>query len=78
MQDVDETDRFSIQKSPYGSDEKGRYLLAEWNLYKANRARYEEQLFKKGRLGLRYSANKVDSKKRRQFTQRSVIHYIYV
>lgn len=50
-----EGDRFSIQKLPYGSNEKGRLLFAEWNRHKAGRARYEEHMFKEGKLGLRYS-----------------------
>jgi hypothetical protein len=65
VDDVDASDRFSIRKLPYGSDEKGRLLLKEWNLYKANRARYEELLFKQGKLGLRYNDRKNGVKKKR-------------
>ena len=64
IQDVDENDRFSIQKLPYGSDEKGRMMLAEWNRHKAGRARYEEHMFREGKLGLRYE--KEDSNKKKK------------
>ena len=65
IDDVDASDRFSIRKLPYGSDERGRVLLQEWNFYKANRARYEEHLFKQGKLGLRYNDRTYEPKKKR-------------
>jgi hypothetical protein len=34
--------------------ERTRALFALWNQHKAGRARYEEKLFRTGRLGLRY------------------------
>ena len=65
IEDVDDSDHFSIQKLPYESDKKGRALLSEWNHYKANRARFEEHLFKKGRLQLRYRDGILGRKKRK-------------
>ena len=51
--------RFSIRMFAYGSDEYGttraeraRELFRLWNEHKANRARFEEALFKKGHLRL--------------------------
>jgi hypothetical protein len=56
------SDRFSLQKIAYGKDEFGadtsqraRSLFRAWNKLKAGRANYEEKLFQKGRLGLKYS-----------------------
>ena len=59
---LDETDkdkRFRIEKIKYGTDEFGtarsqraRMLYRAWNEHKAGRARYEEAMFKKGKLGL--------------------------
>lgn len=52
--------RFSIQKIAYGTDEYGtsraqraRDIYRMWNEHKANRARFEEAMFKKGFLGLK-------------------------
>lgn len=51
--------RFAIRMVAYGTDEYGsarseraREMYRLWNEHKANRARFEEQLFKKGYLGL--------------------------
>ena len=35
--------------------EKSRALYKVWNLFKAGRARYEEAMFREGKLGLKYS-----------------------
>lgn len=52
--------RFAIKMVPYGTDEYGtsrseraRSLYRIWNEHKANRARFEEALYKKGFLGLK-------------------------
>jgi hypothetical protein len=54
-------ERFRIEMIPYRSSpsdlparERTRALFALWNQHKAGRARYEEKLFRTGRLGLRY------------------------
>jgi hypothetical protein len=54
-------ERFRIELIPYRSSpsdlparERTRALFALWNQHKAGRARYEEKLFRTGRLGLRY------------------------
>jgi hypothetical protein len=53
-------DRFRLALLPYrgspdlSADERSRALFAAWNEHKAGRARYEEKLFRTGRLGLRY------------------------
>jgi hypothetical protein len=52
---VADTDRFSIQTLPYGTNERALALFQEWNHHKAGRARYEEYLFSSGKLGLRYT-----------------------
>jgi hypothetical protein len=62
---VSSSDRFRLEIRPYlsagdgagavSADEKSRALFKAWNEHKAGRARYEEQLFRTGRLGLRYS-----------------------
>eukprot|EP00581_Thalassiosira_minuscula_P014151 CAMPEP_0183721028 /NCGR_PEP_ID=MMETSP0737-20130205/13467_1 /TAXON_ID=385413 /ORGANISM="Thalassiosira miniscula, Strain CCMP1093" /LENGTH=782 /DNA_ID=CAMNT_0025950991 /DNA_START=126 /DNA_END=2474 /DNA_ORIENTATION=+ len=51
--------RFAVRKIAYGTDEFGtsraeraRELYRLWNEHKANRARFEEALFKRGYLGL--------------------------
>lgn len=51
--------RFSVEMVEYGTDEYGttraeraRALFRLWNEHKANRARFEEALFKRGFLGL--------------------------
>jgi hypothetical protein len=61
---ITKNQRFSIQRLPYGQDEFGttqaqraRELYKAWNTHKAGRARYEEELFKQGELGLRYEKN---------------------
>ncbi|KAL3916433.1 MAG: hypothetical protein SGILL_005180 [Bacillariaceae sp.] len=58
---INRTDRFSLHKIRYGADEFGteaseraRDLYKAWNKLKAGRANYEEKLFQKGRLGLKY------------------------
>jgi hypothetical protein len=52
---VADTDRFSIQTLPYGTNERALALFQEWNHHKVGRARYEENLFSSGKLGLRYT-----------------------
>lgn len=54
-----ENSRFSIKMIPYGTDEFGlsrsersRALYRAWSAQKAGRARYEENSFKRGELGL--------------------------
>ena len=53
--------RFRLEKRPYQSLgdmsawEKSRALYKVWNLFKAGRARYEEAMFREGKLGLKYS-----------------------
>ena len=65
---VSSEDRFRVVRMPYratedmSAQEKTRALFAAWNQHKAGRARYEEKLFKTGRLGLRYS-DKLDETK---------------
>ena len=58
-------DRFSIQLIPHGTDEYGtkrseraRALYQAWNIMKGGRARYEEILFRKGKLGLKRNPSK--------------------
>jgi hypothetical protein len=58
---VKPTDRFRLEKIPYGTDEFGseksqraRDLFRAWNKFKAGRAHYEEKMFQRGLLGLRY------------------------
>jgi len=55
-------ERFRLEKVAYGSDEFGgakseraREMYRAWNTHKAGRARFEEIMFKKDRLGLRYN-----------------------
>ena len=55
LRDLDENARYSVKTLPYGSNERGRLLFSEYNRHKVGRARYEERLFKEGKLGLRYS-----------------------
>lgn len=62
--------RYRIEKIKYGTDEYGtrrseraRILWRIWNEHKVGRARYEETMFKRGKLGLQYLS--VKSKKRR-------------
>lgn len=59
LDENDKEKRFRIEKIKYGTDEFGtassqraRTLYRAWNEHKAGRARYEEALFKKGKLGL--------------------------
>ena len=53
--------RFRLEMKAYQStenlsvDERTRAMFVAWNSYKSGRARYEEKLFRTGRLGLRYS-----------------------
>lgn len=55
--------RFRLEMRPYLSSADGQWsadvqtraLFQAWNQHKAGRARYEEELFRTGRLGLRYS-----------------------
>lgn len=55
-------DRFRLVLLPYraspnmSAPEKTRALFAAWNQHKAGRARYEEKMFRTGRLGLRYDS----------------------
>lgn len=62
--DISRTDRFNLRKIQYGEDnfgseasERARSLYKAWNKLKAGRANYEEKLFQKKRLGLRYDKN---------------------
>ncbi|KAL7471474.1 hypothetical protein ACHAXS_011756 [Conticribra weissflogii] len=55
----DSTPRFKIEMIPYGTDAYGteravraREMYRLWNEHKANRAKFEEAMFKKGLLGL--------------------------
>jgi len=57
--DTGKAPRFSIRMVAYGTDEYGtsrseraRELYRLWNEHKANRARFEEALFKRGYLGV--------------------------
>jgi len=57
---VKKGERFRIELLKYGTDEYGttraeraRSLYRAWNEHKANRARYEEIMFKKGKIGLK-------------------------
>ena len=59
-QPVNKDTRFSIKMIKYGTDEFGtsrseraRSLYRAWNMHKAGRAKYEEYLFKKGKVGLK-------------------------
>jgi hypothetical protein len=54
LREIDENARYSVQALPYGSNEWGRVLFSEYNRHKVGRARYEERLFKEGKLGLSY------------------------
>jgi len=53
-------DRFSVKMVPYGTDEfglsrseKARALYRAWNIHKAGRARYAENMFKTGQMPLK-------------------------
>jgi hypothetical protein len=55
-------DRFRIETVPWGQDTEGtpasrraRDLYRAWNWHKASRARYEERLYRLGKLGLLYN-----------------------
>lgn len=55
-------ERFRMEMVAYGSDDFGnekshraRQMYRAWNTHKAGRARFEEVMFKKDRLGLRYN-----------------------
>jgi len=57
---ADKDARYSIKMIPYGTDEFGttrneraRALHRAWNIQKAGKARYEEYLFKTGKVGLK-------------------------
>eukprot|EP00532_Pseudo-nitzschia_australis_P007800 CAMPEP_0168174496 /NCGR_PEP_ID=MMETSP0139_2-20121125/6538_1 /TAXON_ID=44445 /ORGANISM="Pseudo-nitzschia australis, Strain 10249 10 AB" /LENGTH=662 /DNA_ID=CAMNT_0008092657 /DNA_START=130 /DNA_END=2118 /DNA_ORIENTATION=- len=63
--DIDPSDRFSLKKVRFGTEgfesnasKNARMLFMAWNQFKAGRAHYEEQLFKKGLLGLSYETKK--------------------
>mmetsp|Transcript_25657 Transcript_25657/g.55175 ORF Transcript_25657/g.55175 Transcript_25657/m.55175 type:complete len:752 (+) Transcript_25657:95-2350(+) len=65
--------RFKIQMVAYGTDEFGsaraeraRAMYQLWNEHKANRARFEESLFKKGYLGLKEDGVRIKKKKDRK------------
>ena len=67
---VKPNDRFRLEKIPYGSDEFGsaksqraRDLFRAWNKFKAGRAHYEEKMFQRGLLGLRYDVDEKKTKK---------------
>jgi len=53
---VNTEDRFVMQTLPYDASftKHRKNMMVAWNIHKASRARYEEFLFSKGRLGLRY------------------------
>lgn len=62
--------RFAIRMVPYGTDEFGstranraRELYRLWNEHKANRARFEEALFKRGHLGLEENGVRIKKRK---------------
>jgi len=46
--------RYRLETQPYLADGVADDLLDVWNEHKANRAKYEERLFRTERLGLRY------------------------
>jgi len=59
-QKVRPDERFSVKMVPYGTDEfglsrseKARALYRAWNMQKAGRARYAENLFKAGNMPLK-------------------------
>ena len=59
---IEGEERFRMETVPYGSDEfssdksvRAREMYRAWNTHKAGRARFEEIMFKKDRLGLRYN-----------------------
>jgi hypothetical protein len=59
---ISSQERFRMEQIPYGSEhssdesiERARMLLAAWTELKVGRARYEEYLFGKGKLGLTYN-----------------------
>lgn len=63
--------RFAIRKVAYGTDEFGtsraeraRELYRLWNEHKANRARFEEALFKRGYLGVKEDGALIKKKKK--------------
>ena len=65
--------RFSIKMVAYGSDEFGtstaeraRDLFKLWNEHKANRARFEEALFKRGYLRLEEDGVRGRKKKKKK------------
>jgi hypothetical protein len=62
---IGKDERFRMSMVKYGTDEFGtgssdraRELYHAWNTHKAGRARFEEIMFKSGRLGLRYNLDK--------------------
>jgi len=64
--------RFSIKMVAHGTDEFGkaraeraRALYQLWNEHKANRARFEESLFKKGHLPLRENGVRIKRKQKK-------------
>ena len=75
---VNRDDRFRMTKLPYragddfeegesGSDlamEQSRALYRAWNRQKAGRARYEEQMFVQGDLGLSYNSKTANEKEK--------------
>jgi len=59
-QKIGPNERFSIKMVPYGTDEfglsrsdKARALYRAWNIQKAGRARYAENLYKTGQMPLK-------------------------
>eukprot|EP00563_Minutocellus_polymorphus_P015850 CAMPEP_0181048272 /NCGR_PEP_ID=MMETSP1070-20121207/15345_1 /TAXON_ID=265543 /ORGANISM="Minutocellus polymorphus, Strain NH13" /LENGTH=681 /DNA_ID=CAMNT_0023127041 /DNA_START=179 /DNA_END=2224 /DNA_ORIENTATION=+ len=65
IEESDKGKRFRVEKIKYGTDEFGtarsqraRLLYRAWNEHKAGRARYEEAMFKKGKLGLEQKPKK--------------------
>ena len=62
---IDKDERFRLEMVAYGTDgyghgqsERAREMYSAWNTQKAGRARFEEIMFKKGRIGLRYNLDK--------------------
>jgi hypothetical protein len=71
---IGQEDRFRTAMVKYGTDEFGtglsdraREMYRAWNTHKAGRARFEEIMFKKGRLGLRYNLDMKRKDRRRSF-----------
>jgi len=68
-----ENSRFRLEIMPYqassglSAQERTRALFQAWNMHKSGRARYEETLFRTGRLGLRYGDETADEKEEKLY-----------